>query len=162
MNKNLLEIKNEIEGILRFPLVRHTNSINNEDGKDDFILDSLSHSDLSIEEINRVKELILKALRINPRIELFWASLGYVYYMQSEFTKSIKCFFKTIEINPENVDNWIDLGFAYRAYGDFKTSDFLFLNHRDMIKNYNRSEKIDNKTLSVMIKNLINKNKRIN
>lgn len=147
------DIKQKIEDELGFKLIRGTNLIDNQKEKDDFILDKLSHMRLDLKVINKVEELILKALRLDPKSELFWASLGYVYYIKGEFSKSIKCFFKTIEMNPVNVDNWIDLGFAYRAYGDTKASDFIFLNCAKMIEVYcEKFNKIDSLVLFEIIR----------
>ena len=155
MKRNILQIKQEIENELGFGLIRRINPIYDQKEKDDSIVDRLSHVDIGSGKLDRAEKMVLETLQSDPNNELFWATLGYIYYIKGEFSKSVKCFFKTIEIDPKNIDNWIDLGFSYRAYGDFKTSDFLFLYHRDMISDYlHKFDKMSGAVLFSLIKSL--------
>jgi tetratricopeptide (TPR) repeat protein len=148
-------MKNEIERIIGFKLERIPNYLENQCAKDDFILDKLCHLDLKPADIDELEKQTIQTLKIKPDSEVLWAFLGYLYYIEGDFGKSIKCFFKTIELSPRNVDNWIDLAFAYRSFGDFLASDFLFLNYSSLIKEYVKANKfMDARVLSSLINNI--------
>lgn len=124
----------KIEKILGFKIKREDNPVDNQKEKDDSISDSLGHFLPDKKKLNLVKRIILTEVKKDKKNELLWALIGHIYYLEEEFTKSIKCFLKTISINSKNVDNWIDLGFAYRAHGEFKKSDYIFWNYEKLAK----------------------------
>lgn len=124
----------KIEKILGFKIKREDNPVDNQKEKDDSISDSLGHLQPGKNKLNLVKRIILTELKEDKKNELFWALIGHIYYLEEEFTKSIKCFLKTISINSRNIDNWIDLGFSYRANGEFKKSDYIFWNYEKLAK----------------------------
>ncbi len=147
-----MQIRQEIEKMLGFKLIRRRNDFNNEGAKDDYILDKLCHID-NISLVD-VEKLLIKGLRQKKDLTLL-ATLGYVYYIKEEFAKCIKCFQRLIYLERLNIDNWLDLAFAYRGYGDIRTSNFIFLNYHRLIKKYYlKRERLTGDVLFEMIRSL--------
>jgi tetratricopeptide (TPR) repeat protein len=63
---------------------------------------------------------------------LLFSLLGDMYYLASDFSKSINCFMKALNFNKEDITNWVGLMFSLRAYGEIDIFENLIFNFEDI------------------------------
>jgi tetratricopeptide (TPR) repeat protein len=84
-----------------------------------------------------------QAIRLDPRGDNFYNTLGAVYHLSGKYDRAIEEYSRVIELNPKSPDAVHNRGMAYAAKGDYDTAileyDAALKNDpRDAVALYNR------------------------
>lgn len=75
------------------------------------------------------------AIKISPKEEAPYISLGCYYSYKKEYKKSIDYFTKATEINPKKASNWVNLANSYSALGEYEIAKNYYDRAMDITPN---------------------------
>jgi len=87
---------------------------------------------IAIKKTEKIIINITKQDELKNKISIFFSLLGDMYYLESDFARSINCFMKALNFNKEDITNWVGLMFSLRAYGEIDIFENLIFNFEDI------------------------------
>jgi tetratricopeptide (TPR) repeat protein len=70
------------------------------------------------EQVGQVKELLEKAIRLDPKLAVGYLQLGVLYSEQGDLSRAIDAYQRSIDVNPQQEEAHYRLAQAYRQSGD--------------------------------------------
>ncbi len=134
----------ELEGYVGFPIKRREITFESNEPHDEIFSYGLCQEFYGRDEelkiaIKKVIEIIIKLTNQSNKndswkkeISLFFSLLGDMYYLSSDFTRSINCFMKSLSYNKTDITNWVGLMFSFRASGKIDIFEELIFNFEDI------------------------------
>ena len=139
--KKIVETKiKELEDYIGFLIERPETSIDSYEPVDDRFSYGLCQRFYGKKEelelaIKKTTELIVKLIKFKGgdvffenKAVLFYSLLGDMYYIRSDFDKSINCFMKALSCNKKDITNWAGLIFSFRSYGEINLFEDIIFN----------------------------------
>lgn len=165
MIKNIQSDIKELEDYIGFPIKRKEITLESNESYDETLSYNLCQrfygkdKELTV-AIKKTEEILIEIIETNKKdnkqkkeIALFFSLLGDMYYLASDFNKSINCFMKALSYNKIDITNWVGLMFSLRANGNIKIFEESIFNFEYIYNAWRRdpSNKMDQEKIYELI-----------
>ena len=77
-----------------------------------------------MEDDDKVMEYYTKSSEINPRYDITWHNMGWIYAKRFEFKKAIQMYLRALYLDDTSHVVWENLRYAYLGAGRFEKAEF--------------------------------------
>lgn len=136
----------ELEDYIGFPITRKEISFESNGTHDETFSYGLcqrfygKNKELQI-AIKKTENILIGLIKFGynkKKIALFFSLLGDMYYIASDFNRSINCFMKALSYNKDDMTNWVGLMFSFRADGNIEIFEDIIFNFEDIYNSWKK------------------------